>query len=74
VELAKFKISQTNNNDERTIKFKAITLRNEGTADISASAEDWKLYKDSTEVSTDYTIVGKDLTFAVNSDLIANQD
>jgi hypothetical protein len=74
VELAKFKLSQGSNNDERSLKFKAITLRNAGTADISTSAEDWKLYKDSTEVSTDYTINGKDITFAVSSDLIANQD
>lgn len=72
VELAKFSIANANN-EERTTKFKAITLRNEGTADIAASAKDWKLYKDSTVVSSDYVINGKDITFAVNSEILANQ-
>ena len=71
VELAKFTILNANS-DEKTTNFKAITLRQEGNADL-ANLANLAIYKDATKVSSSYAINGKNITFAVNADILANQ-
>lgn len=68
-ELGQFKITN-NATDDKSVTFKSIRLRNEGTGDISKNIGSLAVYHNGTKVSTAVTIDGKYVSFAVN-DVVA---
>lgn len=68
-ELGQFKITN-DATDDKSVTFKSIRLRNEGTGDISKNIGNLAVYHNGTKVSTAVTIDGKYVSFAVN-DVVA---
>lgn len=66
IELGQFKIQNNGvNNATRDVKFKAITLRNNGNGDVATSLKDLFLERNGVKVSTNATVVGKDVIFTL---------
>ncbi|MFA5917351.1 MAG: S-layer homology domain-containing protein [Candidatus Gracilibacteria bacterium] len=65
VELGQFKLTN-NSTDDKSVNFKAITLRNDGTGDASLNLANLGVYRNGVKVSSDVTFDGKSVTFAVN--------
>lgn len=68
-ELGQFKITN-DATDDKSVTFKSIRLRNEGTGDISKNIGNLAVYHNGTKVSTAVTVDGKYVSFAVN-DVVA---
>lgn len=68
-ELGQFKITN-DATDDKSVTFKSIRLRNEGTGDISKNIGNLAIYHNGTKVSTAVTVDGKYVSFAVN-DVVA---
>lgn len=67
LELAQFRLVNTSAQD-RDIRVKAISLRNDGTADLDdQTIKTIALYRDSVKVSTNYYIDGKDIIFQLDA-------
>jgi hypothetical protein len=66
IEVGKFKLTTSAPSGSlRDVKFKAITLRNNGNGDVAKSLTDLYLERNGVKVSTDVIVNGKDVTFAV---------
>lgn len=65
VELGQFKLTN-NATDDKSVTFKAISLRNDGTGDASANLANLGIYKNGVKVSSEVTFEGKSATFTVN--------
>jgi len=74
VELGRFKLhNESDSKDEKTVSVKTITLKNIGTADLSALT-DVKVMKNSEVVSKDVTIDGnKNLVIVLNDEIAAGK-
>lgn len=68
-ELGQFKITN-NATDDKSVTFKSIRLRNEGTGDLSKNIGNLAVYHNGAKVSTAAVVDGKYVTFAVN-DVVA---
>jgi hypothetical protein len=67
VELGQFKLANLGTvGSQRDVKFKSITLRQNGNGDIVASLKDLYLERNGAKVSSSYVVNGKDLTFLVS--------
>ena len=64
VELGQFKL-QNNATNDKSVTFKAVTFRNDGTGDMATNLSNLALYRNGEKVSTDYVIDGKNVTFTV---------
>lgn len=69
VELGQFKLTN-NATDDKSVTFKSIRVRNEGTGDLSKNIANLAVYHNGTKVSTSVSLDGKYATFAVN-DVVA---
>lgn len=68
-ELGQFKVTN-DATDDKSVTFKSIRLRNEGTGDISKNIGNLAIYHNGTKVSTAVVVDGKYVSFAVN-DVVA---
>lgn len=68
-ELGQFKITN-DATDDKSVTFKSIRLRNEGTGDIAKNIGNLAIYHNGAKVSTAVTVDGKYVSFAVN-DVVA---
>lgn len=67
LELGQFRLADISTGaDERNLLFKSITLRNEGTADLT-SVSDLGLYRNGVKVSTVAVMNGKEVTFGLGA-------
>ncbi len=64
VELGQFKL-QNNAANDKSVDFKSVTFRNDGTGDAAANLSNLAVYKNGVKVSTDATVDGKNVTFTV---------
>lgn len=64
-ELGQFKLTN-NATDDKSVTFKSIRVRNEGTGDISKNVANLAVYHNGTKVSSDVKVDGKYVSFAVN--------
>lgn len=69
VELGQFKI-QNNASDDKSVTFKSITLRNDGTGDMEKSLSNLALYRNWAKVSTAVSFDGKNITFTLNDSVL----
>lgn len=54
---------------DRNNVFKSISLRNAGTADLSSAVSNLAIYNDGVKVSTNVEVLGREVTFTVNSEI-----
>ena len=64
--LAQFTLTTAGDKDN---VFKSVTLRNDGTATVSAGLDGIKLYRNGEVVSTDVQTNGRDLIISANNDI-----
>jgi len=64
-----WEIKLDNSASEKSVKVKSITVRNKGTADVTANLTNLALFNNSKKVSTDVVVSGRDVTFTVNADI-----
>lgn len=72
-EIGRFRLDNVSNND-KVVKVKAITFRNAGDGDLTEGLMDIALYKNSTKVSNNVIINGREITFVLdNTELNASE-
>lgn len=54
---------------DRNNVFKSISLRNAGTADLASAVTNLAIYNDGKKVSTNVEVLGREVTFTVNSEI-----
>ncbi|MDP2090429.1 MAG: S-layer homology domain-containing protein [Candidatus Gracilibacteria bacterium] len=65
IELGQFRL-QNNATNDKSVDFKSVTFRNDGTGDAAKNLSNLAVYKNGVKVSTSATVDGKNVTFTVS--------